>query len=507
MNLIDLTIVISYFLLIIFIGYITGKKEKNSFDYFLAGRKMPWWAVMISIYATSLSALTFVGVPGAVIAKGGDFHYLQLGLGDLVGRILVSVILLKAYYKYKVETVYQLLEKRFGGKTQLTGTLFFIVTRLLASGVRLAGCAIALSVIFNIPLNISILLISIVALIYTTIGGIKAVIWTDLVQFVLFISAALIAIAIVIYFLPNNFKDFFDIGNQFDKFKIFHISLNNTSPDFIFNFSNPKSLFAGFLFGAFTTMAVLGTDQDLVQRMLTCKNIKQSQKALILSAILNFPVTLLFLSVGAAIFIYYQVFTPDSIVSGYLDKRPDFVFPYFIKTVISPGFRGLLIAGLLAAAMSSIDSAINALSSTFYLDIFKKFFDKKIKINSVKISRIFSIIFTVLLALSAIMFSNTQSILWLGFKIFGYSYGAMLGIFLSATIFKKRGNDIANVFLMISSVFIVIFLTNDSIGFLQPIRCFILKPLNITQIAWPWAIIIGTIYTFSTSILFNKQGK
>lgn len=478
--------------------------EKNTKDYFLAGRKMSWWPVMISIYATSLSALTFIGVPGAAFA--GDFHYLQLGFGDLLGRILISFLLLRPYYKNNVTTVYQLLGKRFGPRTRDSGTTFFLVTRLLASGVRLAGCAIALSVIFNLPLNTAIIIIACVALIYTSIGGIKAVIWTDTVQFLLFIAAALVAVGTVIYALPGGWSEFFAIGNEYSKFNIFHISFSSGSTDFIFNLTNPKSFVAGFLFGSFTTFAALGTDQDLVQRMLTCRKVKDSQTALILSGLLNFPVTLLFLSVGAALFVFFKV-NPDPVVQNYISiGKTDYIFPYFIKTFLAPGLKGLLIAGLLAAAMSSLDSAINALASTAYIDIYKNHINKNAdEKNAVKISRIFVVFFALILIVIAIIFGRTSSILWLGFKIVGYTYGGMLGIFLLAVLTKNRGNDIVNIISMVTSVIIVIFLTADSVGILTGLRNIILYPLGIDSIAWPWAIVIGTIWTFTFSILFRRK--
>ncbi len=512
-----------YALIVVAIGVYTGRKEKNTDDYFLGGRQMPWWAVMISIYATSLSALTFIGVPGAAYME--DFRYLQFALGDLVGRVIISFLLLTAYYKQRVTTVYQLLGERFGPRSQDAGTLFFLVTRLLASGVRLAGCAIALAVVFQINFNVAIALIAFVALVYTMAGGIKAVIWTDTMQFILFMLAAGIALFTVITALPNGFSDFIQIGNEGNKFKIFHFSFKSSDPDYWLSLSNPKSLLAGSLFGCFSVVAALGTDQDLVQRMLTCKKVGESQRALLVTAILNFPITLLFLSVGSALFIYYQTF-PDPQVLNYVQaNEADKIFPHFILTVLAPGVRGLLVAGLLAAAMSSLDSALNALASTAYIDIYKRYFrsdcdDKK----AVQISRNFVVLFAVILALIAMSFGKTDSILWLGFKVVGYTYGALLGIFMLAVLAPpNKGNDKMNFVAMVSSIFVVIFLTNANLPMgleqvreylfivllkmfsfgtlsLQEIREFATKP-----IAWPWSIVIGSCWTFGFAYLFSND--
>ncbi len=502
--LLDWTVLVFYGLSVIAIGYYSKEKESTERDYFLGGRQMPWWSVMISIYATSLSALTFIGVPGA--AYTGDFRYLQLGLGDFIGRLLIAFLFLKPFYSKKVTTVYEFLGGRFGPRSHDAGTLFFLVTRLLASGVRLAGCAIALSVVFQVPINLAIIVITLIAVIYTLLGGIKAVIWTDCLQFFLFISAAVIAVLTVIYALPNGWNDFISIGIEHEKFKLFHVSLNPSHHDFIFNFNNPNALVAGMVFGCLSTFAALGTDHDLVQRMLTCKKAKDSQQALIMTALLNVPITLIFLSVGASLFVYYSVFPDDTVIRLLSENQADKIFPYFIKTVLNPGFRGLLIAGLLAAAMSSLDSALNALASSCYIDIIKRYSNATItNETALKITRYLILAFSIILAGIGMKFVQTESILWLGFKIVGYTYGALLGIFLLAVLTENRGRDNINALAMTSSVILVIFLTSDSVFFLTDFRTVLLSPLKITKIAWPWAIGIGTSWTFFTCIFFKNN--
>ena len=503
-SVLDWIVILIYAGVVIAFGFFAGKKESTTEDFFLGGRKMPWVSVMISIYATSLSALTFIGVPGA--AFEGDFVYLQLAIGDLVGRVLVSTLLLSVYYKSQVTTIYEFLGKRFGPRSRDAGTGFFMLTRLLASGVRLAGCAIALSVVFDIPLNSAIILIAVVAFIYTTLGGIKAVIWTDALQFFLLLSGAIVTLFFIWSAMPGGFSEFFQIGSEFGKFKVFHVSASPSHPEFFLNFNNPNALAAGLLFGCFTTFAVLGTDQDLVQRMLTCDHVKKGQKALLWTAALNFPITLLFLGVGAALFAFYKV-TPDAAVDTFIaTHHTDYIFPHFIKTVLTPGLRGLLIAALLAAAMSSLDSALNALSSTFYIDIYKRYIrpDTTEK-HAVTISRYFVIIFAAVLAIVAMQCGKTESVLWLGFKIFGYTYGAMIGVFLIAVLTDRRGNDIANVVIMVTSVLVVLFLTADSIGPLQGMRSTILSPLGIEQVSWKWSIIIGSVWTFGIGVVFSGK--
>lgn len=504
LSVLDWTVLVIYSGCVLLIGVVTGRKEKNVEDYFLAGRKMPWWAVMVSIYATALSALTFIGVPG--VAYAGDFHYLQLGLGDFFGRLLIAWLLLTAYYRGKVMTVYEYLGQRFGPLCHGAGTAVFIITRVLASAVRLAGCAIALGVVFSIPINLAIPLIALVAFSYTLVGGIKAVIWTDMMQFLLVLITPLVAISVILYLLPHGWTDFLAIGAVHQKFTVFHISSTPGASDYWLNLANPQSLMAGFVLGCFTTLAVLGTDQDLVQRMLTCEKVRDSQKAIILTAVLNFPVTLLFLTVGAALFVYYQVF-PSAEVARLVDQgQTDYVFPHFIKTVLAPGLRGLLIAGLIAAAMSSIDSASNALASTAYADIYHRYIRRNADgKHAVVVSRWLVVGFTIILALVSVFFSKAESILWVGFKIFGYTYGGMLGIFLLAVLTKRRGNDLVNVVALLSSVLVVIFLTTDVTGLLAAVRSILLKPFGISAFAWPWAILIGMVWSFGVGVLFPTK--
>ncbi|KHE91270.1 MAG: Sodium/glucose cotransporter [Candidatus Scalindua brodae] len=247
-SLLDWVVLLIYAGVVIAFGVIAGKKESTTEDYFLGGRKMPWISVMISIYATSLSTLTFIGVPGA--AFEGDFVYLQLAIGDLAGRVLVSTLLLSAYYKSRITTIYEFLGKRFGPRSRDAGTGFFMLTRLLASGVRLAGCAIALSVVFDIPLNSAIILIAVVAFIYTALGGIKAVIWTDTLQFFLLLGGATVTLFFIWSAMPGGFSEFFQIGSEFGKFKVFHVSASPSHPEFFLNFNNPNALAAGLLLGA-----------------------------------------------------------------------------------------------------------------------------------------------------------------------------------------------------------------------------------------------------------------
>lgn len=491
MHPLDMAVIGVYFLVVVALGLYSGREEKDENDYFLGGRSMPWLAVALSLYATTASALTFIGVPGAAFA--GDFVYLQLAVGDLLGRFGIGYFLLPAYFRYDVTTVYQLLGKRFGDRSQDLGTLLFLGTRLLASGVRLAACSVAFSVIFQVPLSVSIPAITLVALVYTFSGGIKAVIWTDTLQFCLFVGGALVSLWMIWSALPDGFQTFLELGQKHGKFQIFHFSWDlNDSTNFI----------PGTLFGMLLTFSVQGTDQDMVQRMLTTKTCQESQRALFLTALMNIPMTLLFLSVGASLFAYYQVF-PDPQVVQFVEGTPkhtDYVFPHFMATVLGPGVRGFLVAGLLAAAMSSLDSALSALSSTAYVDLYKKYVEPEAgSARALQVSRRFSILFALILAGVATGFAQIDGILWVGFQVMGLTYGTLLGIFLVGIWTTRRGSDLGNAIAMVTSIALVIFLTNGT--------PYGLKAFGRDPLAWPWSIVIGTVWTFGVGCLFSTPEK
>ena len=499
MTWIDWLVILLYGLTVVALGVWAGRREKNTEDFFLAGRSMTWFPVAVSSLATALSALTFIGVPGA--AFGGNFMYLQWWFGTFAGAMILAGLFLPAFYRLKVTTVYQLLGDRFGPVSRMGGAFLFIISRILGSGVRLAGCAIAVSVFFDLELRTAIVCIAIFAMIYTTTGGIKAVIWTDMLQFFLFTGGGLLAIVVIWSALPGGFSQYLEIGREAAKFKTFN---------FAFNLHDSSTFWAGNIFAMVVGVAVGATDQDIAQRTLTCKNVKQAQTAAIASGAAALFTTLLFLTIGASLFAYYQVF-PDPETAKLIEaKRYDFIFPHFIKHVLPAGLRGLLVAGLLASAMSSLDSALNGLASTVYIDFYLPFVGKVDQAKKgIKASRALVIVFGVILAGTAMIFGGDTSILWLGLRMMGYTYGALLGVFLLAVLTKNRGAEIPNVIAMATSVLVVLFFTAGLAdgGTLASLRASVLSPLGIEKIAWPWAIVIGTTWTFGWASLFPTGRK
>jgi len=479
LNFLDWIVIAAYAATVVSLGIWAGRREKDTDDFFLAGRSMGWIPVSASAVATSLSALTFIGVPGA--AYGGSFLYLQLGIGNFLGWYLLSRWFIPKFYELKVTTVYELLGHRFGLTSRTAASVFFIFSRILGSGVRLAGCAIAVSVFFGLEMKTAIILIASFALLYTITGGIKAVIWTDMLQLVLFVVGATATLIVIWNALPGGFSEFLSVGSAAGKFKSFN---------FAFDLSDGKTFWAGNTFAIFIGLAVGACDQDIAQRMLTCKDSKEAKNAAWAAGIAPAFTSLLFLSVGAALFVYYQTFPDAGITKLVADGRNDYVFPYFIAHHLPNGLRGLLVAGLLAAAMSSLDSALNGLASTAFIDIYKPHWAKERTVSdaeALKFSRILVAIFAVILAATAMIFGRQTSILWFGLQAMGWTYGGLLGLFLLAIFTTKKTSEFGNVFALVTSVAVVLFFT---------------KWLTV---GWSWGIVIGTGWTYGVAYIWPTR--
>ncbi len=462
-----------YFLVIVGLGIWFGREEKDTRDYFLGGKNMPWMAVCLSILATEASAITFIGAPAQSFER--NFTYLQFAIGSLIGRILVAKLLISAYYKGKVTTVYEYLNQRFGMRTRDAGVTFFFVTRILASGVRLLAISMALSVVADVSLVQSILMVAGVALLYTLFGGIKAVIWTDVFQIMVFMGGAGLSFWFIMSNLPGGWSGLMEATSGLHKFQVF---------DFRLTLEDAFVFVAGLIGGCFLTFSALGTDQGLAQRILTCPKVEQSQKAMILTGIIDFPIVFIFLFIGVGLFSFYKFF-PDPNLPG----RADHVFPFFMVSQLPSGIRGFLIAGILAASMSSLDSSLTGLSSSMMVDIYRPYLvPKASEKHYLFMSRLFVTIFCLCLVAVALLCHQTKSILILGLKIGSFTYGSLLGIFLLG-VTTRRGTCHTNILAMLSSTLVV------------------LAVYEFTSVSWPWYVVIGTVWTYGFSYIFGGSKK
>lgn len=482
MTTLDWLVIAAYALAVLVLGLMASGRSDSEDDYFLAGRREGWGPVAASTWATKLSALTFIGVPGAAFV--GNFAYMQLWLGSFLAAYVVGAFLIPEFYRERVATVYEYLERRIGRSTRLSGTVIFIISRCLASAVRLAGCAIAISVFFDLGLVISIVLMAGVAALYVLTGGLRAVIWTDVLQLALFLTGALAAIVFVALSLPGGPTQVVGIGAAVGKFDIF---------DFSFDVADPTTFWTGNLFAFVLGIATGGADQDVAQRALACPDAKRARRAVIVAGAADLFSTLLFLSAGAAVYAYYVAFPQDAVSALVSEGRADYVFPHFIRHELPAGLRGLLVAGLLAAAMSSLDSALSGLASSAYFDLgMTRSGDGLLGTgSSLGGPRVLVVAFAVVLAGIAIGFGAQPSILWFGLQVMGYTYGGLLGLFLLAFFAPNRVDDGGCAVAALSSIAVVLIATQWGVGFGLPL------------VPWPWAVVIGTVWTFGASVVIG----
>lgn len=448
-TLIDGLVIVIYLIVVAVFGIWSAGTQNTTTDYFLGGRGMPWWAVLFSVVATETSTLTFISIPA--VAYGGNLTFLQLTFGYIIGRVIVAVWLLPGYIQGELSTAYQFLEKRFGSGMRKAASSTFIVTRLLADGVRLFATAIPLAIIFrfagvfdglgDIQVYImAISVISVITLIYTFLGGIKAVVWMDVVQMVVYIGGALFALFMLFGKLPVSAAEAFSALSSEGKFTVFNFGFDLTWSEFL---ADPYVFWVSIIGGAIFSIASHGTDQLIVQRLLATGSLKSGQKALIWSGIVASMQFGLFLFIGLILFVFYGGQSPADIGLSTTDE----VFARFIVDHMPVGIAGLIVASLFAAAMSSLSSSLNALASSTTYDILKPLTgadwdDAK----ELWVSRMVTIFWGVALTGSAFLFTWLQlsgddrpAIVELGLGIASYTYGGLLGIFVLGRFFPKPG--------------------------------------------------------------------
>jgi solute:Na+ symporter, SSS family len=496
---IDLAVVAIYFITIIYVGLKFGEKEDNLADFSLGGRSIPWFAVLASIIAAETSAATFLGTPGEGFGLL-NYTYMQIAVGTVLGRIIIAFLFLKPFFDLNVFSIYEYLEVRFGKHTRQAASATFLVTRVLASGARLYVSAILLAVGYALVTGVqptasqqmvvyvgAIVVVTAITAIYTSIGGIKAVIWTDCIQSAVMFSGALGAIAVLIWNVPGGFTAVAEFYKH-TPMPVFTSGIKNGAP-FSENLglvlSSNYTIWAALFASTFSTLATHGTDQDMVQRMLTAPDYKKSRLSLITSGLADFPIVFVFLTIGILLHLYYQL-SPDV----HLPQKNSEIFAYFILTKMPVGLRGLLIAGIFATAMGSLSAALNALATSATRDFYQRGDVDSEK--SVHVAKLLTYIFAgimivVACATSYFVIEHPDSrIIPIVLSIFGYTYGSLLGVFLLGLLTKTRGSDVGNIIAMLCGAILVICLP---------------------QLAFPWRIMFGSLTTIAVGVLFKTPEK
>lgn len=454
----------AYFALTVWLGERVGRRDEGVEEYFLAGRGMPWWAAALSIVGTETSTLTFVGVPA--IAYTGDLTFLQVALGYVVGRFLVAWWLVPGYFDGRVRTAYEIVGARFGeGARRLTSGVF-LISRVLADGVRLFATALVLQAMLPLSLGAAVLGILAVTLLYTLRGGLRAVIWNDALQLAVYVGGAALALVVLIGRVPGGLvATLADLGAP-DKLQFLALG---------WDWTNPYTFWSGLAGGAVLTMATHGTDQMFVQRLLACADLRAAQRAVITSGLLVFAQMALFLVIGAYLFAFYGLNPPATPFAS-----NDQIFPRFIVEELPVGLAGLVIAAVFAAAMSTLSSSMSSVASAVTLDFTRRADDDP---STLRLSHLATAAAAVALAVVAWLAQSWGSVLEAGLTITSVTFGGVLGVFLLAGLrVQMPGAAMAGAMLAGQMV---------ALGLQQT-----------GQLAWTWLTPAGAVTTMALGLTF-----
>ncbi len=508
MQTLDLVIIFGYLIGITAFGIWYAGKQETTEDYFVGDRSVPWWAIAMSIVATETSTITFISVPGIAFAKGGNFQFLQLVFGYILGRIVISLLFIPMYFKGELQTVYQLLGERFGGKVKILASGLFVVMRNIADGIRLLLTAIVLAAVYTafqpetdptVVIVGSIVLLGLVMIIFTFYGGIEAVIWIEVVQFVIYIGGAIAAVVVLFNSIDGGISGAIEIGQQYDKFSVF---------DFTFDITKTFTFWGGVLGGCFLTMSTHGTDQFLVQRYLCTNKPSSAITALMTSGAVVLGQFIGFLFIGVLLFAFYQPYNDqlyysvadacaklypeqatrclsdtvyaNSVTLTYPLTGGDKVFPDFITQKMPTGLSGLVVAAIFAAALSS---SLNSIAATAVNDIYKPFARDTSDKHLMRVAGILTVVVGIVqIAIATSLKDAGSSALGMALSVASLINGPILGVFLVGA-FLKKAKEIHALIGMLASIGVMLYI------------------LFGTQIAWPWYALIGSSVTVIVAFL------
>ena len=463
----DLVILLAYMAGVVALGTWVGRATRSAADFMLGGRDLPWWVILFSIVATETSTVTFLSIPG--FAFGQDMTWLQIAIGFLIGRFVVSFLLLPQYFKGNFFTAYEVLDQRFGGATKQAASLMFIITRTLADGLRLFLSAIVLQEMTGIPIYWAVTAIGVATIIYTYFGGMRAVLWTDFLQFTVYMAGAVLAFVLLIDKFPGGWDQLVSMGHEADKLRVF---------DFTHDWSQAYGFWAGLIGGLFITLGSHGVDQMMVQRYLSARNLSDARKALIASGFVVVAQFALFLLIGVGLFAFYEL-TPPEIAF----ERADRVFARFILDEIPTGVLGILLGAIFAAAMSTLSSSLNSCATAATNDLYFPLLGKEVSPErKLRVIRVFTAIFgglQIAVGIAGQWLKSTVVSSVLG--IAAFTTGIVLGVFFLGIFTQRVGQTAALVGLVMGLAGMTwIFFATD--------------------LAWPWFALVGSAGTFAVGL-------
>lgn len=475
MRFLDLAVILAYLVGITLFGAHFRKSQKSLRDYFLGGRNAPWWAIGFSIVSAETSTLTVIGTPA--LSYGGNFGFLQVVFGYLLARIIISVLFLPHYFRGEMYTAYELMRRRFGERIRKLTAGTFLGLRALAEGVRVFAISIVVSIVLGTGEIASIFVIVCLTLFYTFEGGMTAVIWTDVVQMFLYVGGAILSLFVILQQIPHDWSWVMAKANEAGKFHLFdfHFELSAAF------FSQTYNFWAGIVGGCFLTTASHGTEQLMVQRLLAAKTERDSRAALLASWVVILFQFSLFLLIGAILFVYYSN-------SGATPPNPpDRIYPEFIWKHLPPGIAGLVIAAILAAAMSNLSAALNSLASTTIMDFYKPMAARRgfmaPESHFLKLARWATVAWGAVLFGVGLLARQWGSVLEAGLSIASILYGGLLGVFLLGLLTRRVGEPAAMA------------------GMIAGLAAMLFVKLFHVPIAWTWYVSIGTSITFAAGYL------
>jgi solute:Na+ symporter, SSS family len=487
----DLTLVLAYLIGITLFGLRFRSKNRSLKTYFLADRTMPWWAIMLSIVAAETSTLTIISIPG--LAYTGNWGFLQVVLGYLLGRIVVCVIFLPRYFRGDLLTAYQVIGQRFGPRLHRLTALLFLFLRAAAEGVRVFAVSIVIGMAIGTNDAISIAIICALTLVYTLEGGMAAVIWTDAVQMILYIGGTIIGAIVLGHLTANGWTAIFLAGAATGKLTIFNFAVN---------IAQAYTFWAGIVGGCFLTMASEGTDQLMVQRLLAARNLRESRIALLSSWVVIFVQFALFLAIGTGLY-----FFNSGTSASHLAVSPDRVFPLFIVEYMPRGIAGVMIAAILAAAMSNLSAAVNSLSSTSVVDFYLHWWPESAEERRAKVSRLMTVFWAAVLFMLALLSRTGGHVVEVGLSIASVAYGGLLGVFLLGTL-SRRANERGAMVGMIFGLVVNLALWRQPRSWQVS---FAVIHFTLPKIGWTWFVLVGSLVTFAVgwcaSYLFSENGQ
>ena len=476
----DFAILAASLAALVLIGGAFSREQQATEDFFLARRRIPWWAACLSFLATEISAVTIISVPATAYSE--NWEYGQFFVGSSLAKLVVAFLFIPAFYRFNCTTIYEFLLFRFGQASQVTSSIFFFITRLLGSGVRLMAAALAVAVLIGWPLWATITLFTVVSIAYIGLGGVKAVVWTNVFQASMFLVGGALTVGFLFWRIDGGVGAMLGTAAEAGRLSVINWGPAPGAPDFWHRvLTDPNIFWLAILNGFVGSMAAFGTDFDLMQRLLTVETRGESQRTLSLTPLGTLVTLLLYLAIGAGLFTYYAQHPGVSL------PRPDEIFPYFIRTVMPVVLRGVM---LTAIVLASIDSPLGSLSASFVTDIYRPLIAPgRTDRHYLLVSRVAVVGFGLALAALAWGFSFFDKILWLAFKIAGVTFGSLLGVFLLGLLTRLRANH-ANVVAMIVMAVVNLVLL-------------VLSEAGVIAFAWSWLVILGTLGTMVLAPLLS----